>query len=173
MRPGYTPVTRILGAALCAALCVGAPASAHARPHGFVPGDATSGGAVAPRSRTSRASLSLGLRAPLRGLEGLFGVLRPAPGQVVSRERGRQVLDFPVREEAIGVFLDVRGRVAFERAVIGFADGEVREVDAWGLERANGLFELTRFDRARPLAPGHVVLLARSRRARVGVRLGI
>lgn len=176
MRVGNTAVTRLTVAALSAVLLAGAPSTATAgsgsslESRGFVPEGSTGVSPPTPRDRAAHAPFSLGLSAPTGWLARCFP---RGTDQTVSRVRGRQVLEFPVDEQALGLFLDVKGEVEFERVVIGFADGEVRQVDAFGLQRADGLFELTRFDRMRAVESVHVVLLARSRTARLGLRLGV
>ena len=90
---------------------------------------------------------------------------------VVTRKEGRRVLDFAVREEAPRLFVHVTGEVEFERADIGFADGSVQSVDAYGVDRDSGLYELASFPATRSIAWVRLVLRARSRNARVGIKL--
>lgn len=90
---------------------------------------------------------------------------------LVTRGQGRQVLAFTVREISPEVFVHVTGEVEFERADIGFADGSVEGVEAFGLERDSGLYELASFPAARSIAWVRLVLRARSRNARVGIKL--
>ena len=89
----------------------------------------------------------------------------------VSRDQGRQVLNFAVREFSPGVFVYVSGEIEFERADIGFADGSVESVDAFGVDRDSGLYELANFGNARSIDWVRLVLRARSSRARVGIKL--
>ena len=90
---------------------------------------------------------------------------------VVTRNEGRRVLDFAVREAAPRLFVHVTGEVEFERADIGFADGSVQSVDAYGVDRDSGLYELASFPVTRSIEWVRLVLRARSRNARVGIKL--
>lgn len=113
-----------------------------------------------------------------RGASGALRLLHFGMGReplddrpIVTRGQGRRVLAFAVREAAPGVFVHVTGEVEFERADIGFADGSVQSVEAYGVERDSGLYELASFPAARPIAWVRLVLRARSRNARVGIKL--
>jgi hypothetical protein len=90
----------------------------------------------------------------------------------VASEEGRRVLYFPIGETAAGLFVKVKGSVEFERALIGNADGSVDNVDAYGVSRESGLFELANFENDRQVQWVRLVLRARSRHANVGVIIG-
>lgn len=96
----------------------------------------------------------------------------PKLSESIMRDDGRRVLDFPIGEEAAGLFIRISGRVEFERADIGFPDGSVQSVDAYGLNRDTGTYALADFDNTRPVSWLRLVLRARSRSARVGVLIG-
>lgn len=87
-------------------------------------------------------------------------------------EQGWSTLEFTLEDDGVGAFLEVNGRVGFELAAIRFDDGTVREIDLGGATRGRGLYELAGFDRSRRVATVTVRAIARSRSARVGVRLG-
>lgn len=93
-------------------------------------------------------------------------------GLALERDEGRRVCEFPIGEQASGVFVRVSGRVEFERAMIGFADGRVESVEAFGLERRSGLFQLASFEDVHAVDWVRLVLRARSPKARVGVLVG-
>jgi hypothetical protein len=98
---------------------------------------------------------------------------RPAGGHaVLRREQGRQVLSFPIHEPVPRLYVHISGRVEFERADIGFADGTIESIDAFGVDRDSGLYELASYETARPVASVRLVLRARSRSARIGICLG-
>ena len=94
-------------------------------------------------------------------------VTQHAGAQTVLRLRAPEI----AARCAPGVFVHVSGEVEFERADIGFADGSVQSVDAFGVNRDSGLFELASFPAARPVEWVRLVLRARSRNARVGIKL--
>lgn len=115
--------------------------------------------------------LQHGMSVSLRLLRFGFGGKLPDERTRLVREQGRQVLNFPVREAAPGVFVHVSGEIEFERADIGFADGSVESVDTFGVDRDSGLYELASFGNARSIEWVRLVLRARSSRARVGIKL--
>jgi hypothetical protein len=159
----------VLSAAICVAPArAGSPPSAGARR--FEPPEAT--GTSDPGARSLRDLLRVGVRLPVSALGGLFGHA-PDTRQVVTRERGRQVLEFPVSEQASGLFLNVSGEVEFERVIVSFANGEQDHLDAFGVQRADGVFEVAAFEDARDVSSVKVVLRARSRTARVGIYIGV
>jgi hypothetical protein len=125
---------------------------------------------TAPKSYGNRPAM------PARTMFRLFGLPKlhhPADlGADLVRDDGRQVLYFPIGESAAGLFVQVSGSVEFERALIGNADGTVENVDAFGVSRENGLFELAGFDNDRQVQWVRLILRARSRHARVGVIIG-
>ena len=67
--------------------------------------------------------------------------------------------------------MHVTGEVEFERADIGFSDGSVQSVDAYGLDRDTGLYELASFKSARNIECVRLIVRSRSRNARVGIKL--
>lgn len=93
--------------------------------------------------------------------------------QALGREQGRRVLTFPIQEPAPQLFVNISGRVQFERADICFADGTIESVDAYGVDRDTGLYELAHYERARSVESVRLVLRARSRHARVGICIGV
>ncbi|HTO92686.1 MAG TPA: hypothetical protein VMJ70_16260 [Candidatus Sulfotelmatobacter sp.] len=97
----------------------------------------------------------------------------PGNSERVRLDQGRRILEFPVGESALGLFVKVSGRVEFERADIAFADGSLKSVDAFGMQRSSGLYSLADFDHDREVSWVRLVLRARSSHARVGVLLGI
>ncbi len=136
-------------------------------------GDASRLRGVTAGASTAMAWMSHGVGAALRLLR--FPLTRRVHDErrVVERAQGRQVLTFPIREPAPLLFVNISGRVQFERADIGFADGAVESVDAYGLDRGTGLYELARYERARSVEFVRLVLRARSRQARVGICIGV
>lgn len=126
---------------------------AHARPRG----------GPAP---VSGPFLSTGFASPAWLVLRLAGFARrpgtDAPQVVLAREEGRRVCTLPVRDAGCGLYLRVKGRVQFERLAIGFGDGREQEVDAFGLERGDGTFELAGFGENRDVAWVRLVLRARS-----------
>lgn len=119
--------------------------------------------------------LSTGYARPVWFVMRLAGFFRgPSPRAddvALTRDEGRRVCTYPIRERVSGVFVRVSGSVQFERALIGFADGRVQAVNAFGLERSNGLFCLAEVAREDTVDWVRLVVRARSRAARVGVRL--
>jgi hypothetical protein len=113
------------------------------------------------------------LARPAGRIAGLwrFAFARPAlvHSADIARDSGRRVVYFPIGEPAGGLFVRVAGRVEFERAIVGFADGSTAAVDAFGLERRSGTYRLVQFDEDRPVDWVRLVLRARSRQAQVGI----
>ncbi len=81
-------------------------------------------------------------------------------------------LVFPVGEDARGLYVEIRGRVEFERAEVRFADGSLRSIDLADAVRTRGLFELVRFERATAVTDVRLRARALAPATRVGVRLG-
>ena len=175
-----------LGACVAALLVVSSPARAlSARGHGGVaascaatafwkhtPRYAPTGiGAAASGAAYLASRLEDGAVLSLRLLRFGFGGRLPDDRAMLMRDQGRRVLNFPVRESAPGLFVHVSGEVEFERVDIGFADGSIENVDAFGVDRDSGLYELARFGNARSVDWVRLVLRARSRQARVGIKL--
>jgi hypothetical protein len=96
----------------------------------------------------------------------------PKLSESIAREDGRRILSFPIGESAAGLFVRISGRVEFERADIGFPDGSVQSVDAYGLHRDSGTYALADFDNDRAVSWVRLIVRARSRSARVGVLVG-
>lgn len=97
----------------------------------------------------------------------------PPPGSAPIHEgEGWVALDFPVSEEACGVFLEVAGRVEFDHAAIVRADGSAQLVDLHGAARGRGLYELASFSAFEPVERVTLVARAHSSLAHVAVRLG-
>jgi hypothetical protein len=126
---------------------------------------------------SSDAGGSRALVAPLLWVLGALGVPveDPAPlpnSEALERSQGWRSLEFPVQDEGLGAYLEVRGRVEFESAEVRFADGTSRTVAPDHAVRGKGLYLLADFGRM--TAVTSVIVNARSRdgEARVGVRLG-
>jgi hypothetical protein len=97
---------------------------------------------------------------------------QPANSAALQRTEGRRVLEFPVGEQAAGLFVRVSGDIEFERADIGFPDGSLQSVDAFGERRGSGIYRLVNFDEGRAVDWVRIVLRARSRNARVDLLIG-
>ena len=117
--------------------------------------------------------LAAALRTPAWLVARIAGIhVRPRGGDAAARlDRldGRRVLQFPIGEPASGVFVRIAGRVEFERADIGFADGPVESIDAFGVGRGSGMYQLADFPSDRGVEWVRLVLRARSRQAKVRV----
>lgn len=105
--------------------------------------------------------------------------LRPDPGVpiesdgiVLARTDDYHLVGFEVRDQGLGVYLDVRGKVAFDRAEVVFEDGELQAIDLGGVERGVGLYELASFDASRPVLGVRMHARAVSRQARLTLLLG-
>ncbi len=153
----------------CAALLAGmllAPASARAE--------------HAVRFSNGTPAEALRARLLLAPLNWLLSSLRfhwrapePPPGSAPIHEgEGWVAIDFPVSEEACGLFLEVAGRVEFDRAAIVRADGSAQLVDLHGAARGRGLYELASFPALEPVERVTLVARARCELAHVAVRLG-
>ena len=119
--------------------------------------------------------LSTGYARPVWLFVKLAGFFRRGgngDGLALSRDDGRRVCEFPIGEPAAGLFVRVKGRVEFERAMIGFADGRIENVEAFGLERTSGVFQLAGPSGDASVEWVRLVLRARTPKARVRVLVG-
>jgi hypothetical protein len=153
-------MNRLLGIALVLMLAVACPALAQ-QP-------------LAPRAPIDGA---FALTAPVLRLLAMFGVPvqvpAPLPNSVeLERGDGWRDVDVPLSDRGTGVYLETRGRLEFDRAVLRFADGSEQDVALSGASRGNGLYQLQAFDAARAVASVIVRARAKSARAWLGVRLG-
>jgi len=154
---------RLALTAIVAAVMLSAPAMA---------ADFTTDAAGAPHARGDVD----GLASPVLRLLGLIGVPVEAPklphSIALARSREAREVVFPVDDDGLGVYLEVRGRVEFERAQVRMADGAEREIDLRGAARGNGLYELCAFGGTTRVEAVRTWMRARSAEAQVGVRLG-
>ncbi|MCC6652649.1 MAG: hypothetical protein IT348_15970 [Candidatus Eisenbacteria bacterium] len=117
------------------------------------------------------------LAAPLRWLLSGVGFSWRAPSAPpnsapLRAEQQWADLRFPVEEPALGVFLEVAGRIEFDRAALVFDDGSSEAFDLGHSVRGRGLYELAMFAESRRIAEVRVHARAASPLAHVGVRLG-
>jgi hypothetical protein len=117
------------------------------------------------------------LTAPVLRLLAIFGVPVQVPAPLpnsfeLEHAEGWRDVEFPLADRGTGAYLETRGRLEFDRAVLRFGDGGERDVDLSGVSRGNGLYELLAFDAERSVASVTVRARARSARAWLGVRLG-
>ncbi len=96
----------------------------------------------------------------------------PANSAALRPEYGWNDLRFEVGEHTVGVFLEVAGRVEFDRAELEFEDGETETVDLGHRRRGRGLYELASFDEPRGVREVRVHVRADDGDAWLGVRLG-
>jgi hypothetical protein len=96
-----------------------------------------------------------------------------ATGLEARFETTRSIAEFDVDERVVGLFLEVRGTVEFERVDIECSDGRRFSVDAFGEERSTGLYELVRFDGDRSIHSVRLIARAKRHPAQVGLRLGV
>src|SRR5262245_40584270 len=66
-------------------------------------------------------------------------------------ETARSIVEFDVDQPVARLFLEVRGKVEFERIDVECTDGRRFSVDAFGQKRSTGLYELVRFDADRSI----------------------
>jgi len=95
-----------------------------------------------------------------------------APSVVLARSERFGLVGFDVHDHGLGVYLEVDGRVAFDKAEVVFADGGLEAIDLKGIERGRGLYELASFDGERPVLGVRMHARALSRQARIALRLG-
>jgi hypothetical protein len=117
------------------------------------------------------------LIAPVLRLLAVFGVpvQDPAPlpnSEALERNEGWRALEIPVRDEGLGVYLEVKGRVEFDSGTIQLADGSASTIAMHGVSRGNGLYQLADFGGTRTVEAVTLHVRARSAQAAVGVRLG-
>jgi hypothetical protein len=139
------------------------------------------GAATVPPDASANPRLDAGggtmLVAPMLWVLGALGlpVQIPAPlpnSRPLAREQGVQRLEYPLHDEGLGVYLEVRGRVEFEDAEIRFADGTCRTIALGHAARGHGLYELVDFGGTTAVEAVALSARARSGEAQVGVRLG-
>lgn len=134
----------------------------------------SSDASATPRLDTGGATV---LVAPVLWVLGALGVpvQDPAPlpnSLTIARDEGGRRLEFPLRDEGLGVYLEVKGRVQFEAAQIRLADGSVRTIPLGHAVRGSGLYELAGFGCTTGVDAVVLSARARSDEAQVGVRLG-
>jgi hypothetical protein len=139
------------------------------------------GRSAVARADTAPARIDSGggavLVTPILWALGALGVptedRAPLPNsERLERGQGWRVVEFPVRDAGLGVYLEVRGRIEFESAEVRMADGSRRPLALAHTTRGRGLYLLADFGRMDAV---DLVLLrarARSGEAQVGVRLG-
>lgn len=132
------------------------------------------GGSQAMTAKVVAAEL---LTMPLRWLLSSvrFAYRAPSPpanSAALSADSGWNDLRFEVGEHTVGVFLEVAGRVEFDRAALVYEDGETETVDLGHRRRGRGLYELASFDEPRGVREVRVHARADAEQAWLGVRLG-
>jgi hypothetical protein len=104
----------------------------------------------------------------------LFGNRQPIPQELEARlDTDRSIVEFDVDEPVVGLYLEVRGKVEFERVDVECSDGERLSVDAFGQQRSTGLYELVRFKEVRAVRSVRLIGRGQHHPARVGLRLGV
>jgi hypothetical protein len=131
----------------------------------------TTSGALAGPARPS-----LGLRLPIPGAGRLATWIGGRPtgliaGRRLDREAGWRDVRWEPREGALGLYLEVAGRVRFREAAILFADGGALHIDLRQVERRNGLFALAELDAGREVTLVAVMAQAVSSQAEVALRI--
>lgn len=144
---------------------------------GAAASDARRDGSTRPAGTTSAMPVAAEIFSmPVLWLLGAMGVPVEAPALpnaiVLDRERGWQELVFPVRDDGDGVYLEVAGRVEFDRAVVRFGDGAETAIALGGAVRGGGLYVLVEPRGAVRVECVTLRARARSRTPSVGVRLG-
>lgn len=142
--------------------------------HAFTLSPVRDGGSQSVTAKLVAAEL---LTAPLRWLLSTvrFAYRAPSPpanSAALRAEYGWNDLRFEVGEHTVGVFLEVAGRVEFDRAALVFEDGETETVDLGHRRRGRGLYELASFDEPRGVREVRVHARADAEEAWLGVRLG-
>lgn len=142
--------------------------------------NATEHRAVATSSSRPASSLPVSAEVfarPVLWLLGMMGVpveaSAPLPNSfALDRDQGWQQVDVAIHDEGVGVFLEVSGRVEFDRAEITFEDGSTRSVSLAGEVRGAGLYVLLEPNASVRVGSVRLLARARSQSPRVGVRLG-
>jgi len=84
---------------------------------------------------------------------------------------GRCIVRYMIQRVTPALYVQVRGKVEFERADIHYADGAEESVDAFGLVREDGMFRLSSFGARREVEWVRLVFCAESKHARVDVAI--
>lgn len=99
---------------------------------------------------------------------------RPVASTLDGRfDRARSIVEFDVDQPVVGLFLEVRGKVEFERIDVECTDGRRFSVNTFGEQRSTGLYELVRFEADRSIHSVRLIGRAKHRPAQVGLRLGV
>jgi hypothetical protein len=102
-----------------------------------------------------------------------FRAPAPSPEHVrLERDHGWTQVGFDVRDSGIGVYLDVQGRMQFDRAEIVFTDGELERIELHGASRGRGLYQLAEFGVEREVLCVRLLARAATPLAHVEVKLG-
>jgi hypothetical protein len=134
-------------------------------------------GAWSPRGAHAGIAIPFGGRSLawlpfLGGDRGTPSTAATADGVELARSERFDLVGFDVHDHGLGVYLDVDGRVAFDKAEVVFADGDLQAIDLKGVERGRGLYELASFGAERPVLGVRMHARALSPHARIALRLG-
>ena len=151
---------------------------AHAVPAGAGQGEAPrsrvgqglDGGLSRDRSIVTIPLVAFG--ALFRAIPGLGGRSPELEdGRLITREQGWRVVGFSVNEAVRGLYLEVAGKLEFDRAEVVYQDGALEPIDLKGAERHDGLFELSSLASPRAILGVRLRARARSSQAQVALRL--
>lgn len=84
---------------------------------------------------------------------------------------GRCIVRYMIQRITPALYVQVQGKVEFERADIHYADGSEESVDAFGLVRDDGMYRLASFGTRREVEWVRLVFCAESKRARLDVAI--
>jgi hypothetical protein len=133
-------------------------------------------GAWSPRGAHAGIAIPFGRRSlawlPFLGGDRGTPSTDAADGVELARSDRFGLVGFDVHDHGLGVYLDVDGRVAFDKAEVVFADGDLQAIDLKGVERGRGLYELASFGAERPVLGVRMHARAVSPHARIALRLG-